>query len=34
MDRTAWSAYQSQYRGYAEPETATADVQAMRVFSA
>ena len=34
MDLTAWSAYQSQYRRYADPEIATADAQTMRVFSA
>jgi hypothetical protein len=34
MDLTAWSAYQSQYRRYAEPETADAELQAVRMFSA
>ena len=34
MDLSAWSAYQSQYRRYAEPETAAADVPAVRMFSA
>jgi hypothetical protein len=34
MDLCAWSAYQSQYRRYAEPEVADADVRAVRMFSA
>ena len=34
MDLTAWSAYQSQYRRYAEPEAADADAQPVRMFSA
>lgn len=34
MDLSAWSAYQSQYRRYAEPEVADADEQAVRMFHA
>jgi hypothetical protein len=34
MELTAWSAYQSQYRRYAEPETAGADLHAVRMVSA
>jgi len=34
MDLSAWSAYQSQYRRYAEPEAVEADVNAIRMFSA
>ncbi|MEO6221906.1 MAG: hypothetical protein ABIP90_01550 [Vicinamibacterales bacterium] len=34
MDLTAWSAYQSQYRRYSEPEAADADVLPVRMFSA
>ena len=34
MDLSAWSAYQSQYRRYSEPETAEAEVPAVRMFSA
>ena len=34
MDLTAWSAYQSQYRRYAEPESADTDLLAVRMFSA
>jgi hypothetical protein len=34
MDLTAWSAYQSQYRRYAEPETADAELQPVRMFFA
>ena len=34
MDLTAWSAYQSQYRRYAEPETAVAELPAMSRFPA
>ncbi|HUR21275.1 MAG TPA: hypothetical protein VMZ90_10730 [Vicinamibacterales bacterium] len=34
MDLTAWSAYQSQYRRYAEPEAADAELPAVRMFSA
>ena len=34
MELTAWSAYQSQYRRYAEPEAAGADAHAVRMISA
>jgi hypothetical protein len=34
MDLAAWSAYQSQYRRYAEPEAADADVRPVRMFTA
>ena len=34
MELTAWSAYQSQYRRYAEPEAADAEAQPVRMFSA
>jgi hypothetical protein len=34
MDLTAWSAYHTQYRRYAEPETAEAELQAVRMFPA
>ena len=34
MDLSAWSAYQSQYRRYAEPEVADAELPAVRMFSA
>ena len=33
MNLTAWSAYQSQYRRYAEPKTADEEVQAVRMVS-
>ena len=34
MDLTAWSAYQTQYRRYAEPESAEAELHAVRMFPA
>lgn len=34
MDLSAWSAYQSQYRRYAEPDLADAEAPAVRMFSA
>jgi hypothetical protein len=34
MDLTAWSAYQSQYRRYSEPDTVEADLPAVRMFPA
>lgn len=34
MDLSAWSAYQSQYRRYADPEAADTDVRPVRMFTA
>lgn len=34
MDLSAWSAYQSQYRRYVEPEAVDADVRPVRMFTA
>ena len=34
MDLSAWSAYQSQYRRYAEPDVDDADMQAVRMYRA